>query len=154
MLLARLPIVCCLLWLAASLLGGCCCRPISTDNCPPCLPIQCAANCQGGCAAGNCEDGCPPQFLPRGGLHLFGCGLGVLLDRNKVPSNQHADYLSPLPKFHPVPTRPAFEPQPIYPPLESLDWQRSSPARHHPLEAMRPGPADAASWQLPSVSSH
>jgi hypothetical protein len=25
-------------------------------------------------------------------------------------SEQHADYLSPLPKFHPVPTRPVFEP--------------------------------------------
>jgi len=39
----------------------------------------------------------------------------------KVPSRQHSDYISPLPKFHPVPTKPVFEPQPVYPPLELLD---------------------------------
>jgi len=27
-----------------------------------------------------------------------------------VPSQQHDDYVSPLARFHPVPTRPVFEP--------------------------------------------
>jgi hypothetical protein len=31
-----------------------------------------------------------------------------------VPSNQGADYINPLPKFHPIPTRPAFEPVASY----------------------------------------
>jgi hypothetical protein len=37
-----------------------------------------------------------------------------------VVSNQHADYVSPTPKYHPVPTRPVFEPQPEYLPAHPL----------------------------------
>jgi hypothetical protein len=37
-----------------------------------------------------------------------------------VPSKQHFDYVSPTPKYHPVPTRPVFEPQPEYPPPHQL----------------------------------
>ena len=33
-----------------------------------------------------------------------------------VPTEQKADYISPTAKYHPVPTRPVFEPQPDYPP--------------------------------------
>jgi hypothetical protein len=37
-----------------------------------------------------------------------------------VPSQQHDDYVSPLAKFHPVPTRPVFEPLAAYPPAVLL----------------------------------
>jgi hypothetical protein len=65
------------------------------------------------------DEGCEPRLrasscLPRlaGILHRYKAG---------VPSNQHAEYTSPLPKFHPVPTHPVFEPLPAYSPLASLD---------------------------------
>jgi hypothetical protein len=45
-------------------------------------------------------------------------------------SEQHADYVSPLPKFHPVPTRPVFEPLPDYPPVALLE-QSHAPGHGH-----------------------
>jgi hypothetical protein len=50
-------------------------------------------------------------------------------DHGPVPSEQHADYLAPHPRFHPVPTRPVFEPQPHYPPPLPLD----PPGKAHEL---------------------
>jgi hypothetical protein len=44
-----------------------------------------------------------------------------------VPSRQGPDYVSPLAKFHPVPTRPVFEPQLAYPPLQLLDPDKPPP---------------------------
>jgi len=41
-------------------------------------------------------------------------GLFEMGGNGLVPAEQHADYLSPPPKFHPVPTRPVFEPLPTY----------------------------------------
>ena len=38
-----------------------------------------------------------------------------------VPSQQHDDYVSPLARFHPVPTRPVFEPLPEYSQAVLLD---------------------------------
>jgi hypothetical protein len=43
-----------------------------------------------------------------------------LIHHEPVPSKQHYDYDSPTPKFHPVPTRPVFEPQPEDPPPHLL----------------------------------
>jgi hypothetical protein len=49
--------------------------------------------------------------------------------RNGVPSQQHPDYYSPPAKFHPIPTRPAFEPLPSYPPLLPADSGMNNPLR-------------------------
>ena len=38
-----------------------------------------------------------------------------------VPSAQRADYVSPWPKFHPLPARPVFEPLPAYGPPTPLE---------------------------------
>ena len=118
----KLPTILALPPLAALLLAGCCCPALSGryyESPPPILPQQ------GICGASNC--GCSPGRHPL--LAHHGDGLAGLRHSlglfeptlNRVPTQQHADYVSPLPKFHPVPTRPVFEPQPIYPPLELLD---------------------------------
>jgi hypothetical protein len=39
----------------------------------------------------------------------------------KAPPEQHADYISPLPRFHPVPTRPVFAAVPGSHPPQLLD---------------------------------
>ena len=50
--------------------------------------------------------------------------------RNGVPTQQHPAYYSPPAKFHPIPTRPAFEPLPTYPPL-----MPAYPGMNNPLRA-------------------
>jgi hypothetical protein len=47
----------------------------------------------------------------------------------RVPSVQHADYVTPPPKYHPLPTHPVFEPQSFYSPPDLLD----PPAHARPL---------------------
>src|SRR6185503_11514409 len=49
----------------------------------------------------------------------------------QVPSRQGPDYVSPQPKFHPVPTRPVFEPAPAYPPTQLIEPGISNPLRSH-----------------------
>jgi len=77
-----------------------------------------------------CE--CDPT-AGHGGHRLLGGRLAARLAR---PGVQHADYLSPPAKFHPVPTRPVFEPLPHYPPLRLLDPPAAGPAAgtSHPAE--------------------
>jgi hypothetical protein len=54
-------------------------------------------------------------------------GLGA--GDNNVPSQQGPDYVSPQAKFHPVPTRPVFEPLPVYPPPQLIEPGMSNPLR-------------------------
>jgi len=64
---------------------------------------------------------------------LFGgrgfTGLGLAHNASQVPSQQGPDYVSPQPKFHPVPTRPVFEPQFAYPPPQPIEVGGSNPLR-------------------------
>jgi hypothetical protein len=68
------------------------------------------------------------------GIHGHGllAGLGgraVSLATARVPSQQGPDYASPQAKFHPIPTRPAFEPQFVYPPPQFIDPAGDNPLR-------------------------
>ena len=95
---------------------GCCCAPLSGrygDAGP--TPAGAANPC--GCGDDGCGLGHGPllAWLHHGAA---GFGSGGL---NLAPSEQHADYVSPLAKFHPVPTRPVFEPLPAYHPPVALD---------------------------------
>jgi len=56
-------------------------------------------------------------------------GMGMGNGDNSVPTQQGPDYLSPQAKFHPVPTRPVFEPQLAYPPTELIEPGMSNPLR-------------------------
>jgi len=47
---------------------------------------------------------------------------------------QGPDYISPTARFHPCPTRPVFEPQLTYAPLELIEPAGDSPL-HHSLAA-------------------
>jgi hypothetical protein len=38
-----------------------------------------------------------------------------------MPGYQGPDYISPQPKFHPLPTHPVFEPLPAYPLPEPIE---------------------------------
>jgi hypothetical protein len=121
-----------LLATASLLASGCYCPMLSgryfdCQGFPPGLPASCAGP-NGSDTANN---------APCGPLH--GCGLSMLfpgLDlvggmgaNNSVASQQGPDYVSPQPKFHPVPTRPAFEPQLAYPPTELIEPGTSNPLR-------------------------
>jgi hypothetical protein len=69
-------------------------------------------------------DSCPPHGCkPRNGL-FSGRGLAGLRlahGENQVPSQQGPDYVSPQPKFHPVPVHPVFEPLLAYPPPQLIE---------------------------------
>jgi hypothetical protein len=90
-----------LLLLALALSGGCYCPMLSGRYGEACPPFGPPAACQPPCTSVECQH-CD---------HL-GQRRGVFLSRAKgqVPSQQAYDYISPQPKFHPVPTRPVFEP--------------------------------------------
>lgn len=110
MLLAKLPFLAASS-LAAALLSGCCCPAISGRYCE--VGMEPPSPAVGPC--GDHCDTCGPGVLHRGIM----AGRPHLLA--KVPSQQHADYVSPLAKFHPVPTRPVFAPLPGYHPPTPLD---------------------------------
>lgn len=113
--------------LAMAVAGGCCCPMLSgrynelamlascadAAGLPPCawgppgdppcrLHEEPAASCPHGCRLrGRCA-----------AARLGHAAQAGMLAPRRVPSQQHADYLSPPAKFHPVPTRPVFEPLP------------------------------------------
>lgn len=103
------------------------------SNCPPANPIGPPTNSAGNAVAADC----PPDCELCGGpcRQLFGhhCCLSRWLTLGfgpgKVPSQQAPDYYSPPAKFHPVPTRPAFEPLPSYPPLLPAAAGMNNPLR-------------------------
>jgi hypothetical protein len=118
---------------ATVLASGCYCPMLSGRNCdhrgfPPGLPNNCVA-----------PDGNELNYAPCGPPHC--CGLGMLFPglagglgangSGNVPSQQGPDYLSPHAKFHPVPTRPVFEPTLAYTPTELIEPGISNPLRSH-----------------------
>ena len=115
---------------ATVLASGCYCPMLSGRYCdcrgfPPGMPSNCVA-------PDNNMTGCTPC-----GRH--GCHLGMLFPglaggmggNNNVASQQGPDYASPHANFHPVPTRPVFEPTPTYPPTELIEPGISNPLRSH-----------------------
>ena len=115
-------------WLTAAL-GGCCCLPplscrYGEPGCPAPHPMQDECGC-GGCVAQNGVAQADASCEQRGHLPLHRGHLPLLAHvgwhtKEPVPTKQHYDYVSPSPKFHPLPTRPVFEPQPEYPPPHPL----------------------------------
>ena len=104
------------------------------QQCPPpeCSPQECspqagqlADDLDQTVASGesDCTDPCCKP-LHCGWLRSWFAGF-----RHGVPSQQHPDYYSPQPKFHPIPTRPAFEPLSSYPPLLPADPGMNNPLR-------------------------
>jgi hypothetical protein len=144
---------CCPLCVAARCSARVCCPPACQPvECQPtaCLPPECApsrypqvedpcpiapdssqlASCPDGA---DCPDFCRKHLPCCDRLHAWFAGF-----RHGVPTQQHPDYYSPPAKFHPIPTRPAFEPLPSYPPLLPAD-----PGMNNPLRASTdrgPGP--------------
>jgi hypothetical protein len=119
-----------------ALLTGCYCPALSGRYCelgpyPPCGPClpgnaRCLAAPAASDARGPADDcllgGCGGRFGGRFGGRSGGPGrAGLARRQGAVPSQQRADYVSPEAKFHPVPTRPAFEPQLAARPAVLLD---------------------------------
>jgi hypothetical protein len=101
----------------ASTLAGCCHGPLLScrygdPGCPGPLPGAGYAS-DGLATAGGLKPDCPT-----GGHASLLAHLPKV--HPPVVSNQRADYVSPTLKYHPVPTRPVFEPQPEYPPVHPL----------------------------------
>jgi hypothetical protein len=121
----------------------CIARRESAAYCPPpaCPPTECppAASSPmvdpGQTAVESSQDAsCPdPADCPVPRRRLFPCCTHLTAwfahQRHGVPSQQHPDYYSPPAKFHPIPTRPAFEPLPSYPPLLPADSGMNNPLR-------------------------
>jgi hypothetical protein len=105
-----------------------CCQQHVQDACPQpvatCPPDANASACPCDDCNAGCSHGC---LLP--GCHLRGWLAGW---RHGVPSQQQPDYYSPPAKFHPIPTRPAFEPLASYPPLLPTDSGMNNPLRAAP----------------------
>jgi hypothetical protein len=126
----RVPI----LGVAAILLAaGCCCPAVSGRYCEVGLPAPRPAATAGGA---DKSAGCDPEKHGHpGGRHAGLHGLHLGRGRGKsgpVPSQQQYDYVGPLPKFHPAPTRPVFETQDFYePPLEAAPKRQSVPSEGH-----------------------
>lgn len=124
----------------ALLAAGCCLPPISGRYEQPAAaaPAGCGlcAGCQSG--GGRCER--EPLLAGRHGEHRR----PWLEDGPGTPPGQ----LIPVPKFHPVPTRPVFQPQPTYLPLLPLN---SLHTRSHPGESVL-GPKSLASPELGTES--
>ncbi len=69
--------------------------------------------CETGAPEGACalDEGCPPTFLPPQGA-LAHCGLPVPAWYVKWRTQRDLPEPAPYPHFHPLPTRPMFQPQP------------------------------------------
>lgn len=110
------------------------CAPLENT---PCLPNEAGyspgdpasnavtADCPSDCD--SCAESCREPFWPHHCCLSRWLTLGF--GQGRVPSQQHADYYSPPAKFHPIPTRPAFEPLPSYPPLLPADSGMNHPLR-------------------------
>jgi len=121
MLSRRILATAVLTWLTAMLAGCCCSPPLSCrygePGCPAPQPMPANCGC-GGAPIHSAMDLAAANHLHHGHLPLL-AHLGWR-QHESVPSKQHYDYVSPTPKFHPLPTRPVFEPQPEYPPPHPL----------------------------------
>lgn len=125
---------------APLLAAGCYCPMLSGRYCdlapggpcsPPMLaPLNSAAppHASHALAHGHHLHGTWASFRSRLRLHLPATG---------ADGHQGPDYVSPQAKFHPVPTRPAFEPQLAYLPPELLEPGGKDPL---PPAAVSKGP--------------
>ncbi len=119
------------LFAAASMLAsGCYCPMLSGRYC------DCRGFPSGLATSYLGPDGNNAISAPCGPPHC--CGLSMLFPglaggigagNSNVPSQQGPDYMSPQAKFHPIPTRPVFEPQPAYPPVALIEPGISNPLR-------------------------
>jgi hypothetical protein len=102
------------------LAAGCCCPPLSGRYEQPLIDVKQPASHERRAAGKESGNRRHRRHLVQGIGHRFGWhGLG---DGPETPPGQHV----PLPKFHPVPVRPVFEPQYDYsPPL--ADWSTLAP---------------------------
>ena len=110
-----------LLTLASLLATGCCCPQLSGRYCnPSCQPPN-LADANANADAEACLDSGNSHCRRRGPFHrsVLSKWLGGFAG-DGVPSQQAPEYVSPQPKFHPIPTRPAFEPQLAYLPPELI----------------------------------
>lgn len=114
-------------WIAAA--GGCCGgRPVSIRLYDEPSSISCCSQC-GGAGCGLCRKG-----------HLAGWGLhGRHREPHGADGFQGPAFNAPLPRFHPVPTRPVFERRDDYVPLQTLP--SGPPATGDSKDAQEPTPA-------------
>ena len=136
---------CCAMVLA--LLSGCCCLPEISGRCrPSCVAVKPEQNMKHALSAkaemAGTDKAVKPGHLPGYGDHAAAHrrgwpGLGIIgRDGPGTPPGQ----VVPLPKFHPVPTRPVFEPLPEYaPPL--LLSPGAEPLEPAPPAELLPTPA-------------
>jgi hypothetical protein len=125
-----------ILTLASLLATGCCCPQLSGRYRDPCCQPQILANANAGSHAEACNESGHNHCSRRGPLHRFYLSKWFTgLAGDGVPSEQAPEYVSPQPKFHPIPTRPAFEPMLAYLPPELIEpSDGSSPhSMHGPL---------------------
>jgi hypothetical protein len=137
----------CITVTALSLLAaGCCMPPISGRYEQPAavapagaISAGCGlcAGCQNPAGGGRCER----ESLLAG--HDRGQRRPWLEDGPGTPPGQ----LIPVPKFHPVPTRPVFQPQPTYLPLLPLNSLHGMP--HGPESVLGPKLQAPKSLKLP-----
>ena len=116
---------------ACSLAAGCCCPALSGRYYEAGLAPPESATCDATGAAGKSANeacACSPRHR-HGRLGHGWLGRGR---HEAVPSQQQYDYLSPLPKFHPAPTHPVFEPQAHYlPPSDPAPPPRGVASETH-----------------------
>jgi hypothetical protein len=112
-----------LLTLTSLLAPGCCCPQLSGRYGNRCCQTQILADAKADSDAEACNESAS------GNGHCSRCGPFHRLYLSKwvtglagdgVPSQQAPEYVSPQAKFHPIPTRPAFEPQLAYLPPELI----------------------------------
>ena len=108
-------------------LAGCCGPAISGRYCDVGQPQAAACGCETAHASRRCLHGGSGLVHGNGAmLHRpLLAGLFGMNASSSIPAEQHADYLSPLAKFHPVPTRPVFESLPAHGPPLLLDASHS-----------------------------
>jgi hypothetical protein len=112
-----------LVTLASLLVPGCCCPQLSGRYGNRCCQTQILADANAGSDAKACNEnestgGHGSRCGPFHRFYVSKWFTGLAGDG--VPSEQAPEYVSPQPKFHPIPTRPAFEPQLAYLPPELI----------------------------------
>jgi hypothetical protein len=132
MIAARLPTIAAMS--AASLLAaGCYCPMLSGrySDLGPCGPCGAPAHLVPGneVCKQELETGSQECDRLHGGLLGLRGGLARLHLGATGGGQQGPDYVSPQARFHPVPTRPAFEPQLDYPQPELIEAADSGPPR-------------------------
>jgi hypothetical protein len=118
---------------AASLLAsGCYCPMLSGRycelGCRPPYPLPASAISADCRTNGDASIAARCHNVPHGFRGLGG-RLGTRHLANQTVGEQGPNYVSPAAKFHPCPTRPVFEPQLAYPPLQLVEAAGDNPLR-------------------------